>query len=76
MGFNKKVLELRIVPTKDKYDATTTYMMRERGNGEAFILSKKMSVYRDTVLNVMKLPWNSNKNWIDYEYRRVYLSQC
>jgi gliding motility-associated protein GldM len=60
-GVHKKVLELRIVPTKDKYDATTTYMMRERGNGEAFILSKKMSVYRDTVLNVMKLPWNSTK---------------
>ncbi len=60
-GVQKKVLNLRIVPTKDKYDATTTYMMRERENGEAYVLSAKMKVYRDTVLSVMNLPWNSTK---------------
>jgi len=60
-GVQKKVLDLRSVPTKDKYDATTTYMMRERENGEAYTLSKKMKVYRDTVLSVMNLPWNSTK---------------
>jgi len=60
-GVQKKVLDLRIVPTKDKYDATTTYMMRERENGEAYTMSAKMQVYRDTVLSVMDLPWNSTK---------------
>ncbi len=60
-GVSKKVLDLRSVPTKDKYDATTFYMMRENKSGEAYTLSQKMQVYRDTVLNVMGLPANSDK---------------
>ncbi len=60
-GVRKKVLDLASVPTKDKYDATTFYMMRENKNGEAYTLSKKMQVYRDTVLNVMNLPANSDR---------------
>ena len=60
-GVHKKVLDLRSVPTKDKFDATTFYMMRENQNGEAFTLSKKMQVYRDTVLSIMDLPPNSTK---------------
>ena len=60
-GVSKKVLDLRAVPTKDKFDATTFYMMRENQNGEAFTLSKRMQTYRDTILNIMGLPENSTK---------------
>ncbi len=60
-GVNKKVLNLASVPTKDKYNETTFYLIREYQNGEAYNMSKKMQVYRDTVLNVMGLPWNSTK---------------
>ena len=60
-GVHRKVLNLGSVPTKDKYDATTFYMMRENKSGEAYTLSQKMQVYRDTVLNVMNLPSNSTK---------------
>ncbi len=60
-GVSKKVLDLRAVPTKDKYDATTFFMMRENKSGEAYTMSQKMQVYRDTVLNVMNLPANSDK---------------
>ena len=60
-GQRKKVLDLALVPTKDKYDATTFYMIRENQNGEAWKLSERMQVYRDTILNVMGLPANSRK---------------
>lgn len=60
-GVHKKVLNLKSVPTKDKYNATTFYLIREYQNGEAYNMSKKMQVYRDTVLNVMGLPRNSTK---------------
>ena len=60
-GHRKKVLDLALVPTKDKYDATTFYMIRENQNGEAWKLSERMQVYRDTILNVMGLPANSRK---------------
>ncbi len=58
---HKKVLDLASVPTKDKFNETTFYLIRENQNGEAYNMSKKMQVYRDTVLNVMDLPWNSTK---------------
>ena len=60
-GHRKKVLDLALVPTKDKYDATTFYMIRENQTGEAWKLSERMQVYRDTILNVMGLPANSRK---------------
>ena len=60
-GVHKKVLDLASVPTKDKYNETTFYLIREYQNGEAYNMSKKMQVYRDTVLNIMGLPWNSTK---------------
>lgn len=60
-GKKIKVLDLGSVPTKDKYDGTTFYMMRENKSGEAYTLSKRIDVYRDTVLNVMHLPANSDK---------------
>ncbi len=60
-GVHKKVLNLASVPTKDKYNETTFYLMRENQNGEAYKMSARMQVYRDTVLNIMGLPWNSTK---------------
>ncbi len=60
-GQRKKVLDLPAVPTKDKYDGTTFYMIRENQNGEAWKLSERMQVMRDTLLSVMKLPPNSRK---------------
>ncbi|RLC24432.1 MAG: hypothetical protein DRH21_05455, partial [Deltaproteobacteria bacterium] len=45
-GIKKKVLILRDVPTKDKFDATTTYMVRPGNKGEAYVLSGKMQEYR------------------------------
>ncbi len=60
-GVTKKVLDLRSVPTKDKFDATTFYLIREHQNGEAYEMSKMMQTYRDTILSVMGLPANSRK---------------
>ena len=60
-GVRKKVLDLPSVPTKDKFNETTFYLIRENQNGEAYKLSQRMQVYRDTVLNVMGLPYNSTK---------------
>jgi len=60
-GVTKKVLDLPNVDTKDKYNATTNYLVRENKKGEAYKMSARMQVYRDTVLNVMGLPSNSTK---------------
>ncbi len=60
-GVRKKTLNLTSVPTKDKYNETTFYLMRENQSGEAYRLSARMQVYRDTVLDVMGLPKNSTK---------------
>lgn len=60
-GIRKKVLDLPSVPTKDKYDATTFYLIRENENGEAYKLADRMQVFRDTILNVMNLPADSRK---------------
>jgi len=60
-GVHKKVLNLPSVDTKDKYNATTHYLVRENKKGEAYKMSERMQVYRDTVLNVMGLPENSTK---------------
>jgi len=60
-GVQKKVLNLPSVDTKDKYNATTHYLVRENKKGEAYEMSNRMQVYRDTLLNVMNLPANSTK---------------
>ncbi len=57
----KKVLMLSEVPTKDKYDATTFYLVRDNGKGEAFVLSKKMKDFRTTILKTMNLPETDTK---------------
>jgi len=53
---SKKVLLLSEVPTKDKYVATTRYLVRENNKGESFELSKRMHDFRSLILNTMKLP--------------------
>jgi len=63
-GQRIKVLELVKVPTKDKYDATTNYLVKrgdQSGNGEAYVLSKKLDAYRDVILKAMNLPENTTK---------------
>ena len=60
-GIKKKVLMLSIVPNKDKFDATTTYMVRPGNKGEAYVLSAKMQEYRELILNTMNLPPDDKK---------------
>lgn len=60
-SMRKQVLVLADVPTKDKYDATTHYLVRDNGTGEAFELSKRMHDFRTTILNTMKLPESDTK---------------
>ena len=57
----KKVLDLGSVPSKDKFDGTSFYMVRENGLGEAFVLSAKMHGYREIILDAMNLPETSTK---------------
>ncbi len=62
-GKRKKTLVLRDVPTKDKYDATTNYMIGNvtLKNGEAYTLSVKMDAYRQAIIEAMGLPANTKK---------------
>lgn len=60
-GEKKKTLILRDVATKDKYDATTNFMVRPNKNGEAYILSAKMDAYRSIIIEAMNLDPNTTK---------------
>ncbi|MBU3927911.1 MAG: hypothetical protein KKB74_08905 [Bacteroidetes bacterium] len=40
-GKQRKVLNLRAVGSKDKYNETTNFMVRTKTKGEAYVLSKK-----------------------------------
>jgi len=63
-GIRKKVLLLWEVPTKDKFNDVTTYMVArgdEAGDGEAYVLSAKMNAYRTVILKAMNLPENSTR---------------
>ena len=72
-GVSKKVLLLSEVPTKDKYVATTRYLVRDNGKGEAFELSKKMHAYRSTILTTMNLPETDSKiGLVTNENNRTY----
>ncbi|MBN2616271.1 MAG: hypothetical protein JXR71_11320 [Bacteroidales bacterium] len=59
----KKILDLSIVPNKNRYNNPTEYMIgnEQLKNGEAYKLSKRMAAYRDTILNIMGLPDTSTK---------------
>lgn len=59
----RKFLNLNIVPTKDRYNDVTNYMIGV-GNtkkGEAYRLSKKMNAFRESMLHFMNLPDSSTK---------------
>jgi len=61
-GTSGKYLLLKDVPTKDKYDNTTTYLIGMKdGGGEAYNLSAKLNSYRSYLLNVVNLDQNSNE---------------
>ena len=58
-----KFLNLQKVPTKDRYNDPTDYMIgnETRKNGEAYHLSKVMGAYRQKILKVMNLPDTTTK---------------
>jgi gliding motility-associated protein GldM len=64
-GEMKKVkeLNLRIVPTKDRYNDVTNYMIGVGNSkkGEAYRLSDKMDAYRNKIIQIMHLPENTTK---------------
>jgi gliding motility-associated protein GldM len=63
-GNPTKYLDLGAVPTKDKYDMTTNYLVKRgdnKGDGEAYVLSSKIDQYREVVLKAMNLPENSKQ---------------
>jgi gliding motility-associated protein GldM len=47
------VLVLPKVPTRDKFDVPTNYMIGQNKNGKAYELSEKMNEYRDFILDVI-----------------------
>jgi gliding motility-associated protein GldM len=71
-GMHKKYLMLDKVPTKDKYDNTTHYMIGTNGKGEAYTLSKKLKDYRKFILNEMHEPENSEKIGLIIKEGKVY----
>jgi len=60
-GITRKVLLLKDVPTKDKYDNTTTYLIGLNEDGEAFNLSKKLNEYRSYLLDIVNLDQDSEE---------------
>ncbi len=67
----KKELNLNIVPSKDRYNDVTNFMIGV-GNtkkGEAYRLSKKMNTYRKVILKFMNLPANTTKVGLVTNYR-------
>jgi len=59
----KKILDLEKVPTKDRYNDPTDYMIGNgvRKNGEAYHLSKVMDAYRAFIIKTMHLPDTTTK---------------
>jgi len=49
----KPFLKLAAVPSRDKYDAATNFMIGQNKNGEAFRLSEKLVEYREFILSVI-----------------------
>jgi gliding motility-associated protein GldM len=51
--YDKYVINLAIIPTKDKFDEPTNYMIGQNKNGKAFELSLKLKEYRKFILSVI-----------------------
>ncbi len=71
-GVQQKYLLLDKVPTKDKYDNTTHYMIGNKNNGEAYKLSQKLKEYRSFMLQKMNEPENSKKIGLVIKPGKVY----
>jgi len=66
-----KELNLRIVPSKDRYNDVTNYLIGV-GNtkkGKAYQLSSKMADYRNRIIKIMNLPENTTKVGLVTNYR-------
>jgi len=71
-GKEQKFLMLDVVPTKDKYDNTTHYMIGNNNDGEAYKLSKKLKEYRSYILQKMNEPSDSKKIGLIIKPGKVY----
>ncbi len=60
-GSKYDVLMLKEVPTKDKYDNTTTYLIGLSDDGEAYNLSSKLIAYRSYLLDVINMDQSSDQ---------------
>ncbi len=49
----RMALKLAEVPSRDKFDETTSYMIGQNNNGEAYTMSKKMDEYREFILSLI-----------------------
>lgn len=49
----KAFLHLATVPSRDKYDESTNYMIGPNKNGEAYVLAKKIEEYRLFILSIV-----------------------
>lgn len=49
----KSILVLADVPSRDKYDEATNYLIGQNKNGEAYTLADKMEEYRNFILNII-----------------------
>lgn len=47
------MLKLNEVPTKDKFDEPTNFMIGQNNNGKAYELSRKMTEYRNYILGIL-----------------------
>ncbi|HOI32561.1 MAG TPA: GldM family protein, partial [Bacteroidales bacterium] len=47
------MLNLNSVPSRDKYDEPTNYLIGQNKNGKAYELAKKMNEYRAYILNII-----------------------
>ncbi len=75
---HKRFLLLRKVPNKDRYNDVTNFMLgnetKNKNEGEAYNMSKKMKIYRSYVIDVMglnektgKVGLLTNEPWMHYE---------
>lgn len=50
---DKHILKLAEVPSRDKFDESTNFMVGQNKNGKAYDLSNKMKAYRSFILSVI-----------------------
>ena len=69
----KSMLMLAEVETKDKYNETTHYLIRDSGRkGEAFELSARMKKFRLDILKTMNLPESDSKIGLITDERKYH----